>query len=122
MELGNCVMHSLFSALICLALVMSMYQRHACCFVDNMHSVCMVYGCGDFWSYVFSCCCRDYLDTTMSSRERRVNELWKDLNAQKQANANGKLQTKLLGQNNNVNNQIDDDETTAEMTPIPHVI
>merc|ERR1712060_718284 len=57
MIFSNCIMHSLFSTLICISLVMAIYQEHEWCFIDNVRSVCMVYGCGDFWSFVCSCCC-----------------------------------------------------------------
>ena len=133
MIFANCIMHSLFSTLICLALNMAIYQQHDWCFIDNTHSVCMVYGCGDFWSFVCSCCCRDYLDQfyAMDDRERRINALWKDMYAEKKAS--GKLDVQLLNEKgyqqqrrqhlmSGTDDENSQNTTTAEMTPIPHNI
>merc|ERR1712113_930307 len=56
----NCVMHSVFICLICLSLLLWVYQKKVCCKIE-LNSICMIWGCGDFWMFLCSCCCKEGL-------------------------------------------------------------
>ena len=74
MSLANCIMHSLFIILICLSLILWIYQKRPCCLIQT-NSVCMIWGCGDFWIFLCQSCCKDKCKKKQltDSQQRRID-------------------------------------------------
>ena len=58
--LVDCIDHSLFGIVLTGALLLWVYRSGECCMIYE-NSVCILWGCGEFWGYACDCCCKgDY--------------------------------------------------------------
>eukprot|EP01084_Bolivina_argentea_P205316 350769_1 len=55
-SLLDCIDHSMFCIVLSGALILWIYRGNQCCTVYE-NSICIYYGCGEFWWYACDCCC-----------------------------------------------------------------
>eukprot|EP01083_Nonionella_stella_P105690 304157_1 len=75
LSLNNAIFHSVFIILIVMSLLLWIYRKYECCYI-GIDSVCMVYGCGDFWSFICGCFCTDSMDD-VAVNQKQIEKNWK---------------------------------------------
>eukprot|EP01084_Bolivina_argentea_P120741 214066_1 len=61
-----CIDHSMFLIILSGALILWIYKRGECCMIYQK-SVCIVYGCGEFWWFTCECCCGPHFGDNSSN-------------------------------------------------------